>query len=135
MQRSRGLQRCTQGFGMRSQSPAGENEGPLGRYGDAKTGQQPRLEVRLAAQECDDLRDDIHGPFSSAGFWIVPARGGSAGGVDEGAIFRRVIGRGTAKELREGKGRIARRLSVDGVAQAFKRWRSGSDWPGRRWRR
>jgi integrase len=41
--------------------------------------------------------------------------------ITEGAIFRRIIGRGTAKDLPEGKGRIGERLSVDGVAQAFKR--------------
>ena len=41
--------------------------------------------------------------------------------ITEGAIFRRVIGRGTAKDLPEGSGRIGGRLSVDGVAQAFKR--------------
>jgi integrase len=41
--------------------------------------------------------------------------------IAEGAVFRRVIGRGTAKELLEGRGRIGERLSVDGVAQAFKR--------------
>jgi integrase len=41
--------------------------------------------------------------------------------ITEGAIFRRVIGRGTAKDLPEGRGRIGGRLSVDGVAQAFKR--------------
>jgi len=41
--------------------------------------------------------------------------------ITEGALFRRVIGRGTAKELVGGRGRIGDRLSVDGVAQAFKR--------------
>lgn len=41
--------------------------------------------------------------------------------IAEGALFRRVIGRGTAKDLPEGRGRIGGRLSVDGVAQAFKR--------------
>jgi integrase len=41
--------------------------------------------------------------------------------ITEGALFRRVIGRGTAKDLPEGRGRIGGRLSVDGVAQAFKR--------------
>jgi len=41
--------------------------------------------------------------------------------VTGGAIFRRIIGRGTAKDLPEGRGRIGERLSVDGVAQAFKR--------------
>jgi integrase len=44
-----------------------------------------------------------------------------AADITEGAIFRRVIGRGTAKELVGGRGRIGGRLSVDGVAQAFKR--------------
>ena len=41
--------------------------------------------------------------------------------ITEGTIFRRIIGRGTAKELVGGRGRIGGRLSVDGVAQAFKR--------------
>jgi integrase len=41
--------------------------------------------------------------------------------ISEGALFRRVIGRGTAKDLPERTGRIGERLSVDGVAQAFKR--------------
>jgi len=41
--------------------------------------------------------------------------------ITEGAIFRRIIGRGTAKDLPSGRGRIGGRLSVDGVAQAFKR--------------
>jgi integrase len=41
--------------------------------------------------------------------------------ISEGAVFRRVIGRGTAKDLPSGRGRIGGRLSVDGVAQAFKR--------------
>jgi len=41
--------------------------------------------------------------------------------LTEDALFRRVIGRGTAKDLPEGRGRIGGRLSVDGVAQAFKR--------------
>jgi integrase len=41
--------------------------------------------------------------------------------IIEGAIFRRIIGRGTAKDLPEGRGRIGGRLSVDGVAQALKR--------------
>ena len=41
--------------------------------------------------------------------------------ITEGAVFRRVIGRGTAKYLPAGRGRIAERLSVDGIAQAFKR--------------
>src|SRR5580658_11349401 len=41
--------------------------------------------------------------------------------ITEGAVFRRVIGRGTAKDLPAGRGRIADRLSVDAIAQAFKR--------------
>jgi integrase len=42
-------------------------------------------------------------------------------GITEGAVFRRVIGRGTAEELPDGRGRIGERLSVDAIAQAFKR--------------
>lgn len=41
--------------------------------------------------------------------------------ITEGAIFRRIIGRGRAKELPGGRGKIGGRLSVDGVVQAFKR--------------
>jgi len=41
--------------------------------------------------------------------------------ITEGAVFRRVIGRGTATTDFDGKGRIGGRLSVDAVAQAFKR--------------
>jgi integrase len=41
--------------------------------------------------------------------------------ISEGAVFRRVVGRGTAKDLPTGRGRIAERLSVDAIAQAFKR--------------
>jgi integrase len=41
--------------------------------------------------------------------------------IAEGAVFRRVIGRGTATDIRGGRGRIAERLSVDAIAQAFKR--------------
>lgn len=41
--------------------------------------------------------------------------------VTEGAVFRRVIGRGTAQDLPVGRGRIGERLSVDAIAQAFKR--------------
>jgi integrase len=41
--------------------------------------------------------------------------------IKEGAVFRRVIGRGTAQDLPTGRGRIAERLSVDAIAQAFKR--------------
>lgn len=47
--------------------------------------------------------------------WLAAAE------IDQGAVFRRVIGRGTAKDLPQGRGRIGGRLSVDGVAQAFKR--------------
>jgi hypothetical protein len=36
-------------------------------------------------------------------------------------VFRRVSGRGTANKLAGGKGRVGGRLSVDGVAHAFKR--------------
>jgi hypothetical protein len=36
-------------------------------------------------------------------------------------VFRRIIGRGTAEDLPNGRGRIAERLSVDAIAQAFKR--------------
>jgi integrase len=41
--------------------------------------------------------------------------------ISEGAVFRRVVGRGTAKDMPSGRGRIAERLSVDAIAQAFKR--------------
>ena len=41
--------------------------------------------------------------------------------ITEGAVFRRIIGRGTAEDLPNGRGRIAERLSVDAIAQAFKR--------------
>lgn len=41
--------------------------------------------------------------------------------IEAGPVFRRVIGRGTAKDVPAGRGRIAERLSVDGIAQAFKR--------------
>jgi integrase len=47
--------------------------------------------------------------------WLVTAE------ITEGAVFRRVIGRGTAKDLPAGRGRIAERLNVDAIAQAFKR--------------
>ena len=47
--------------------------------------------------------------------WLATAE------ITEGAVFRRVIGRGTAKDLPAGRGRIAERLSVDAIAQAFKR--------------
>ena len=39
----------------------------------------------------------------------------------KGAVFRRVIGRGTVTTDSDGKGRIGERLSVDAIAQAFKR--------------
>jgi integrase len=41
--------------------------------------------------------------------------------IKEGAVFRRVIGRGAFTTDYHGKGRSGERLSVDGVAQAFKR--------------
>lgn len=41
--------------------------------------------------------------------------------IKRGAVFRRVIGRGTVTTDQNGRGRIGERLSVDGVAQAFKR--------------
>lgn len=41
--------------------------------------------------------------------------------IKEGAVFRRVIGRGTVTTDAEGRGRIGGRLSVDAIAQAFKR--------------
>jgi integrase len=44
-----------------------------------------------------------------------------AAGIKGGAVFRRVIGRGTVTTDENGRGRIGERLSVDGVAQAFKR--------------
>jgi integrase len=44
-----------------------------------------------------------------------------ASGIKEGAVFRRVIGRGTAEDNPDGRGRIGGRLCVDAVAQAFKR--------------
>ncbi len=44
-----------------------------------------------------------------------------AADIKKGAVFRRVIGRGTATTGSDGKGRIGARLSVDGIAQAFKR--------------
>jgi integrase len=47
--------------------------------------------------------------------WLTAAE------ITEGAVFRRVIGRGTAKDLPTGCGRIAGRLAVDAIAQAFKR--------------
>jgi integrase len=42
-------------------------------------------------------------------------------GIQEGAVFRRVIGRGTVTTDSDGRGRIGGRLSVDAIAQAFKR--------------
>ena len=53
--------------------------------------------------------------------WIKVAR------INEGAVFRRVIGRGTATTDTTGRGRIGGRLSVDAIAQAFKRV---ADWIG-----
>jgi len=53
-----------------------------------------------------------------------------AAGITEGAVFRRVIGRGTATTDFEGKGRIGGRLSVDAVAQAFKRVAAWIKMPG-----
>jgi integrase len=47
--------------------------------------------------------------------WLAEAQ------ITEGAVFRRVIGRGTAEDLPGGRGRIGQRLSVDAIAQAFKR--------------
>jgi integrase len=44
-----------------------------------------------------------------------------AADIEEGAVFRRVIGRGTVTTDENGKGRIGERLSVDAIAQAFKR--------------
>ena len=44
-----------------------------------------------------------------------------AGEISEGAVFRRVIGRGTVTRDADGRGRIGERLSVDAIAQAFKR--------------
>ena len=43
------------------------------------------------------------------------------------AVFRRVIGRGTEKALPGGRGRVGERLSVDAIAQAFKRV---AEWTG-----
>ena len=44
-----------------------------------------------------------------------------AADIKKGAVFRRVIGRGTVTADADGKGKIGDRLSVDAVAQAFKR--------------
>ena len=44
-----------------------------------------------------------------------------AAAIKEGSIFRRVIGRGTVTMDAQGKGRIGGRLSLDAIAQAFKR--------------
>ena len=41
-------------------------------------------------------------------------------GIKEGAVFRRIIGRGTVTYNRQGKGRIGGRLSPEAVARAFK---------------
>src|ERR1019366_4027379 len=50
-----------------------------------------------------------------------------AAGIEDGAVFRRVIGRGTLTTDRNGRGRIGERLSVDAIARAFKRV---ADWIG-----
>jgi integrase len=42
------------------------------------------------------------------------------GGIKDGAVFRRIIGRGTVTYNRHGKGRIGGRLSPEAVARAFK---------------
>jgi len=47
--------------------------------------------------------------------------------IKEGAVFRRVIGRGTVTTDAKGRGQIGERLSVDAIAQAFKRV---ADWIG-----
>lgn len=52
-----------------------------------------------------------------------------AADIKEGAVFRRVIGRGTAEDNPDGRGRIGGRLSVDAVAQAFKRVADWIDMP------
>jgi integrase len=41
--------------------------------------------------------------------------------IREGAVFRRVIGRGSVTTDPNGRGRIGERLSVDSIAEAFKR--------------
>ena len=41
--------------------------------------------------------------------------------ITEGAVFRRIIGRGTARDLPLGRGRIGGRLNVGAIATAFKR--------------
>jgi integrase len=41
--------------------------------------------------------------------------------IKQGAVFRRVIGRGTITTDEYGRGRIGERLGVDAIAQAFKR--------------
>ena len=43
-----------------------------------------------------------------------------AAGIKEGAVFRRLIGRGTVTYDRKGRGRIGGRLSPEAVALAFK---------------
>jgi integrase len=45
----------------------------------------------------------------------------SAVEITEGTVFRRIIGRGTAKDLPLGRGRIGGRLNVGAIASAFKR--------------
>ena len=47
--------------------------------------------------------------------WLKRAR------IKDGAVFRRVIGRGTVTMDVKGHGRIGERLSVDAIAQAYKR--------------
>lgn len=44
-----------------------------------------------------------------------------AADIKGGAVFRRVIGRGTITTDQDGRGRIGKRLRVDAIAQAFKR--------------
>ncbi len=43
-----------------------------------------------------------------------------AAGINEGPVFRRIIGRGTVTYDKKGKGRIGGRLSPEAVARAFK---------------
>ena len=43
-----------------------------------------------------------------------------AAGIKEGAVFRRIIGRGTLTYDKKGKGRMGGRLSPEAVARAFK---------------
>jgi len=55
--------------------------------------------------------------------WLKAARIREHGGDDEdgNAVFRRIVGRGTVTYDRHGRGPIGERLSVDAIAQAFKR--------------